>query len=350
MRKIITIVAVTALALVTVGAAPTAPADFCGRHPDHWKCATPTPTPTASPTPTPTATPTPTPSPTASPTPTPTPSPTATPTASPTPTSPACSTSLQTILDNAPAGATLDLTGCSFTGSWIITKPVTIIGGTFSAPSGSRVFTTRADNITFDGVDIGPGKDGIWAESPTNLVVVNSHIHDVVYSGIMFLSAVGGRAENNLIERVGVGQPNGTNAYGIGVSNYTGNQSSQDVVVRGNTVTDVPTWHAYDTHGGKRILFERNIALRASRAFFITTDSAGLKATNTIVRYNLAGDPSPVTYNLTAITAYATIDCEFYGNVISSGYVFSSGTGVYDYAGQSTGLVVYGNTVGETLP
>lgn len=230
---------------------------------------------------------------------------------------------------------------------------MTITGGTFTASASTRVFLVQADNVTIDGANIGGGKDGIWAESPTNLAVVNSRVHDTVYSGITYLSAVGGLIENNLVERVGVGKPDGTNAYGILLDNYTPGGTTyppcQDVMVRGNTVTDVPTWHAYDTHAGQRITFDGNIALRSSRAFFITTDSNGVRPQGVTLTGNLAGDPSPVTYNLVPITLYNTIGTTVTGNAISAGYAFF-GDGVYDYAVLSTSLTVSGNYVGETLP
>jgi type II secretory pathway pseudopilin PulG len=320
---------------------------------------TPSPTPTGAPTPTstPNTTPSPAPTSTLAPTPTTTPAPTSAPTPTPSPVvSPGtCPSNLQTALNG---GGTLNLTGCSYSGGWTVNQPVTIIGGTFSASTSTRVFLVRANNVTFDGVNIGPGLDGIWAESPQNLTVRNSLIHDTVYSGITYLSSVGGLIENNHVERVGVGKSNGTNAYGILLDNYTPSgttyPSSRDTMVRGNTVVDVPTWHCYDTHAGQNITFEGNVALRCSRAYFITSDSKGVRANGVKVIGNLAGNPSPVTYNLIGITLYDTINTTVTGNAISSGYPFGTSgnwtNGVYDFAGASTGLTASGNYVGESLP
>lgn len=256
------------------------------------------------------------------------------------------------MLDAIPTGGTLNLTGCTYAGGVTISRSVTIRGGTIIASGSTQAVVVQASDVTVDGVTIIGGRDGVWAISPTNLVVRNSTITDQTYSGVMLLSAVGGRVEGNDIRRIGVGQPDGTNAYGVAISHYSGQPQSRDVAVIGNVVTDVPTWHAFDTHGGIRILFEGNASYSASRAYFITAGTDGSKATDVIVRGNLAGNPSPVTYNLNAITLYATVNSVVTGNAVSAGYGCPASyvNCVYDYAGASTGLAASGNYIGETLP
>lgn len=88
MLKIIAISFALAIGATLLPQGQGIPTNFCQRHPTHWRCVSPTPTPLPTPTDTPVPTPTHSPNPTAtaSPTPSRSPSPTPTRTASPTPT------------------------------------------------------------------------------------------------------------------------------------------------------------------------------------------------------------------------------------------------------------------------
>ena len=276
---------------------------------------TPKPTPTPTPAPTPTPTPRPTPTPTPAPTPTPTPRPTPTPTPAPTPTStpaptptpsptPAgsCGSSLQARIDAVPSGATLDLTGCSYSAGAMITKPLTVVGATVRVPTDGRGFIVGASNVTLARLTIiGPqattyrgnefgvmtsaaisnlvvrdstiktfGNSGMWIANVTNPTITGNTVEDTVYSGIMLVSANGGRVATNTVRRVGVygSGANDGNAYGIALST-TGGPVSQDVVVDSNTIETVPTWHGLDTHAGLRITFSNNTVSGAPRALFV---------------------------------------------------------------------------------
>lgn len=143
----------------TVTPAPTAtPAPSTAPTP------TPTPATTAGPTPSPTA-PTPAPTPLATPTPAPTAAPTPVTTATPTPVVvPACPTNLQSAIDATPAGGTLDVTGCSFTGSVTIRRAITLRGGSLTLGATGTWSTNvgvDADGVTIDGLRIRGGGIGI---------------------------------------------------------------------------------------------------------------------------------------------------------------------------------------------
>ena len=341
--------------------------------------------PTSQPTPTPAPTPQPTAPPTSQPTPTPapTPQPTATPTASPV----ACGTSLQGRIDAVAAGSTLDLTGCFYAGNANVTKPLTIMGGTLSYPSGSVGIRIAASNVVIDGMTITgaqyatyvedyavrvdgttaaplsgikirnsrisrAGKAGIWATHVNSFDISYNTIQDAVYTGISVFSAIGGSISHNLVNRVGYtvaesNLPGPGNAYGINV-NDQGLPASSDVVVSYNTVTDVPTWHGIDTHGGQRISFIGNTIQRSRRGLFITISSAsGSQASSIVVQANQILSPYPLTDPTTAVTLYEVSGASFTGNTIS-GWGPNSPTAAlpwFDYLGLSTGLSATGNTV-----
>ena len=269
--------------------------------------AVPTAAPTAVPTAAPTAVPTAAPSRTPAPTTAPAPAPTVTP--SPAPTN-SCGSSLQSRINAAAPGAVLDLTGCTYTSGATVNKAITIRGATIRPSTGHGGLLVTASGVTLDGLhvlgrqasvynsnevgieaegsasaavahlvikdceisDFGYG--GMYLRFVSNLLVSGNQVHDGVYAGIMVLSGAGGRIEDNLVQRIGVvgAAANGNNAYGIALSRQdpTADPPTSDFVVSGNTVEDVPTWHAFDTHGGQRIVWTGNVARRSRSGIFVT--------------------------------------------------------------------------------
>ena len=116
---------------------------------------------------------------------------------------------------------------------------------------------------------------------------------------------------------------------------------STDVVVDGNTVETVPTWHGLDTHAGVRISFTNNTVSGAPRALFITSDGSGRKAADITVTGNRFLSPAPAS-DAKAVTTYPTVNVSVTGNSASG---WGSDNFFHDYQGQSTGLVVSGNAV-----
>ena len=265
--------------------------------------------------------------------------------ATPTPTPVACGT-LQSRINAAPVGSTLTLIGCSFTAGATVSKSMTIVGGSITvAGSATPGLTVAASNVTIDGMTItGPqnsayvasdyasgiythdpisnltiknsrvsnfGHDGMLLDHVTNLVVEGNTVTDIAYAGIAVLSGIGGRITNNLVERVGViatGLPedNGiyANSYGIVLEamNPAVDPPCSDFVVSGNTVNDVPKWHAFDTHNGQRITFTGNTVRRSRSAFFITA-AGSPRATDVDVNgntiYGFAGSAYGITFVFT---------------------------------------------------
>lgn len=380
-----TIVATATVVVVDPTATPapvmSGPATGTGT-PEPTLGVAPATSPTPGPTPTPIETPTVAPSAIARATSAPVLNPTAAPTSSAIPSAGPTAAScglLQDRIDATAAGSTLDLTGCTFTIGATIGKPLTLVGATIHVPAAQRGLLVASSGVTLDhltilgsqstsynasetgiyanGTAASPivnltirssnigkfGQSALWLRHVSNVTVANNQIHDTVYAGIMILSGQGGAISRNFVQRVGVAGSgaNGGNAYGIALSD-TEAPATSSIVVDGNTVTDVPTWHALDTHGGRNVSFTNNTVLRSSRGVFITRDGIGNRATTVLVQGNLLGSPSPVTYNLCAVTTYDTDDVTITGNSWSSGW---GGDYFGDYNSLSTNLVVSNNTV-----
>lgn len=123
----------------------------------------PSPTTTPTSTPTPSASTTVAPSPSVVTQPSPSPTPSATSTTTPGPTA-SCPPSLQSAIDATPAGGTLDVTGCAFTGSVTIRRAITLRGGSLTLGATGAWSTNvgvDADGVTIDGLRIRGGGIGI---------------------------------------------------------------------------------------------------------------------------------------------------------------------------------------------
>ena len=286
-----------------------------------------------------------------------------------------CGSSLQARVDAAASGGTLNLIGCTYPAGATITKPLTIVGARVLVPSNQRGLIVKASGVTIDSVVLsGPqattyrenevgilsvgsisnlvvrnstiktfGNSGIWLGPSTNSRITSTTIEDVVYAGIMLISASGARVDGNAVRRIGVhgAAANQDNAYGIGVSNLGGTLST-DVIVDGNTVESVPTWHGLDTHAGRRITFSNNTVNGAPRALFITSDSYGRNAGSVTATGNKFLSPSPATSNLVTVTTYAVAGATITGNTAKG---WGGASFFEDYQNRSTGLVVSGNGV-----
>jgi hypothetical protein len=286
----------------------------------------------------------------------------------------ACAGTLQAKVDAAASGAVLDLTGCTYASGALIQKPLTVVGARVNVPTNQRGFIIMASNVTIDGVVItGPqastyawnevgvltsgtvsnvvvrnstirrfGNAGVWVGPSTNPRVTGNTIEDTVYAGVMIISAAGGRVDRNVIRRVGVkgSETKGGNAYGIAVSNE-GGALSTDVVVDGNVVETVPTWHGLDTHAGVRITFSNNTVSGSPRAMFVTSDGSGRRPSDVRITGNRFLKPVLVS-DRKAVTTYAADGVTVTGNT-STGW--GAGNFFHDYLGRSTGLVVSGNTI-----
>ena len=249
------------------------------------------------------------------------------PTAAPAMTLQACG-DLQDRIDATPAGGRLDVSGCDFASGARVDRPITLVGGTIRLPAGTTGLKVRANDVTLDGVTVigaqrasfvwdeiailasgiaerpverltvrngtfrSLGNAGLWLDHVAELTVVDSVVEDVVYGGIMVLSGSGGRIEGNVVRGIGVSgsEANSGNAYGIAITRGSGSlmsaPPSSDVVVRGNTVENVPTWEALDTHAGLRVVFDGNTTRGVARPMVITTDEDGHRPADIVITGN----------------------------------------------------------------
>ncbi len=284
-----------------------------------------------------------------------------------------CGSSLQAKVDAAASGSTLDLSGCTYAAGATIKKPLTLIGAKVYVPANQRGFIVTASDVTLDSLvitgaqattyswnEVGVlttgsisnlvvrnstirtfGNAGIWVGPSTNSRITGTTIEDAVYAGIMVISASGGRVDGNVIRRIGVkgSSTKGGNAYGIAVSNE-GGAVSTDVVVDGNRVETVPTWHGLDTHAGVRISFTNNTVSGVMRGVMITSDGSGRRATDVSIVGNRLVNPLATSQD--AVTTYHTVDVRVIGNTASG---WGAGNFLSDHQGLSEGLIVADNTV-----
>ncbi len=132
------------------------------------------------------------------------------------------------------------------------------------------------------------GRDGMYLYHVTKATISSNRISNVVYAGIMLSTVTSSKVQSNVVNGVGVhgSGTNENNAYGISATSETGGPSS-DIVISGNLVEHIPTWHGLDTHGGVRITFRDNRIVAVRRAIFLTSSP-----THVIVDGNILTAPT----------------------------------------------------------
>lgn len=141
------------------------------------------------------------------------------------------------------------------------------------------------NNVAISGCTITNAKSaGIWVQFCIGCMVKNNSITSVSYAGILLEACQSGCVvSDNAVATVSSsnGPSSGTapaglvtNAYGIVVTTDGLGHLSQDTVVSGNFVNNVPTWECYDTHAGLRITFIGNIGINCRKGQQITTDGS----------------------------------------------------------------------------
>ena len=291
-----------------------------------------------------------------------------------------CRPTLQAEVDAAPGGATLDLRGCVYAAGATISRPLTLLGATVRVPAGGVGITVAADDVTLDGITVtgtqsasyvfeevgvyvgatpsspvrrltirdsriaSLGGFGAYLRNVADVRLERNQVSDVVYAGLMVLSGAGGTIEDNVVRRIGVegAEANGGNAYGIALTTQGDEPPTVDFLVRGNTVEDVPTWHALDTHGGRRIVFEENTVRRSMRAIFITSDGAGNFPTDIAILRNQLLSPAPIATNLAAVTLYHADVVAVVGNAATG---WGKNRFLVDFENLSTRVVVEDNAI-----
>lgn len=182
---------------------------------------------------------------------------------------------LQTAIDATPVDGTLDCGGGTYSGRFTVSKKMTLKNAIINGPSthGTYVLTVTGDDATIEDVEIDGGYIGIGLKGCSGVTVTaGCYVHDVVYAGILTLSATDCTIDGNTIDGVSpVDDSDNWNAYGIAVSNLSGQPKSSGIVVNGNDVSNVHTWHGLDTHGGVNCEFTNNTVWACRRAIFLTS-------------------------------------------------------------------------------
>ncbi len=111
-----------------------------------------------------------------------------------------CGTSLQTKIDGALSGSTVDLTGCTYSGTNIqISKPLTIIGGSFNSTSTDRwsnAFVINSDNVTVQKWTFAGGGQIIADLGHSNVNILNNSFSNQLGSSV----ALWGASNNVIID------------------------------------------------------------------------------------------------------------------------------------------------------
>jgi len=128
---------------------------------------------------------------------------------------------------------------------------------------------SRLENIRIEDCEVfGFGYNGIVLHRVINLILKNNTIHRIGYSAIACLSCYDALVEGNQITSVTPGAPGtGGDAYGVifsyqpseGSAPTVDDPASARCIATANTITNIPTWEALDTHDGAFITFADNI-------------------------------------------------------------------------------------------
>lgn len=196
-------------------------------------------------------------------------------------------------------GATVTQRTAARAGLSLVSSDVTVLGGTLVGPQYAAFqsggvglyalapsWAEKLENIHVVGTRLSTwGDSGIrlqWVDGFTLESIVGADLHYAgimgygVRSGIIFggtrLANIPGSADTS------------TNAYGITLTRGNGaslvtDPISEHVRVIGATVTDVPTWNGFDTHGGADITFVGCTALRCDKGFWAVPASSGATET-----------------------------------------------------------------------
>jgi hypothetical protein len=246
---------------------------------------------------------------------------------------------LQALIDATSPGGTLNVAGQTFTTGAIINKAMTLVGSgtaTLSFASGAQGLRVTSSTVVITGMVItGPGNTiayninsrgidvrgtsaarisglvvrdcvitqsngfGMYINYPTGALIEDNTVTDILYTGIGLLSDLDSTVQDNVVRRIadrGIYPSVNAiyNGYGIFLSQADPAVDPRCVgtVVTGNTVTDVPTWHGLDTHGGRDCTWTNNTIARCNRAIWIGS-ATGYNPLNHTVSNNTMTEPTP---------------------------------------------------------
>lgn len=143
---------------------------------------------------------------------------------------------------------------------------------------GAVVSPTFISDIKIIGCSIESiGNAAIELDYCKDSIVSNNTIRDIGYAGVFVYSGKNISVVNNKISSLtGESVSGQLNAYGVtftslsNTSDFVRDPVSIDCEASGNSIFNIPTWHALDTHGGKRILFKKNKIYNCRRGVILT--------------------------------------------------------------------------------
>jgi hypothetical protein len=211
-----------------------------------------------------------------------------TPPPDPSPTPPV---NLQEAINDTHEGDTLDCGDGSYTGTFTIPKTIVFrnvsIAG--STAHGSYVLSVTGNEALVENVRIDGGYIAIGLKNCAKAEIHSCRLTGLVYAGIMGLSAIDCVISDNEVNGVRpVDDSDNWNAYGIAISNLSGQPNSSGCLVECNLISRIPTWHGLDTHGGIDCIFRKNNIFAVRRAIFLT-----LSPTNVLCDGNDLTAPTP---------------------------------------------------------
>ncbi|MFQ5641319.1 MAG: right-handed parallel beta-helix repeat-containing protein [bacterium] len=228
----------------------------------------------------------------------------------------------------------LHLTGPQFALNRSSERAIDVAGASSSA---------FVSNITIKNCKITTwGEYGIFMRFVEDFDVSDNIIQDIFLAGQLFESVRRGEVSGNKIKNI-VGLPN---AYGITLTRVEDDSlithpRSSDVSINGNEVVDVPTWHAYDTHGGESLTFLGNTAKNVLRGIAVgSSDNGSNNATFAPLNVVVSGNTlnSGVTNGTRDEGILFTGAAGTLGSPTEKGTGVISGNLVYGFGDETSGL------------
>jgi hypothetical protein len=177
---------------------------------------------------------------------------------------------VQILRTTAGAGATLEITSDHVTITALSVRGPSLTAETFTPgetgiQASGAIAGVRLEDIRIRDCEVaGYGFYGIELTRVSNAVVAGNTVRRIGYAAIACHSTFDALVDENVIQSVTPGEPNGHNAYGITFTYVGDHPTEQDPVPQrciatGNSILDIPTWEGLDTHDGQYITFSNNI-------------------------------------------------------------------------------------------
>ena len=192
--------------------------------------------------------------------------------------------------------------GCSVLGGNIVgpgnatysagSKGISCVGTRNAPAAPTYIIGPKIENVTITEM----GEYGIYLQYCDTASVKNCSIDGVGYTGIGMLSCKNCVIDSNYINDVYPGVS--SNCYGVFMtqqttagSTITSDPSTVNCKVTNNHISNIPTWHGIDTHGGRNIVISGNTIYNCAYGVYLTyaivPDGTFYSANNCVVSSNV---------------------------------------------------------------